>query len=332
MNNRDTNLDSSAEILSDIGEALASSLQTEVMITLVAQRLVPRLGDLCVIDLIAPEGAIREVAVAALDEVSALQLEEIRERHPIDPAGPHPVARAIRSGGPLALDRFTEQDCQAVAQSDEHLSFIRAMRYSSAYVVPLRSASETLGTISLLTIGERSPLDASARVVVHDVARTLALAIEKARLFAQVRRTERFLQAVLAGLTEAVAVLDPDGRIVFANQAAADLLDFASPGELCGAPPEAIDQRVEFYDTDGARVALEDMPCGRLLRGEEVTPTLVRAVTRASLRECWARISVTPVTEEAAGFSGDRYLVSVIEDVTELVRAGALAGRSSPAA
>jgi len=328
----DNELERSAEVLSDVGEALAVSIQTDVMITLVAQRLVPRLCDICVIDLIAPDGRIGEAAVAALDEVSALRLEEIRQRHPVDPAGAHPVARAIRSGEPVAQDEITEQDNLAIAQSDEHMAFIVEQRYTSSYVVPLRSATETLGTISLLGTGARPPLEASARVIARDIARTLALAIEKARLFEQVRRSERFLQAVLAGLSEAVAVLDSEGRIVFANQAAAELLDFGSPAELCGAPPEAIDRRVEFFDVDGASVPLEEMPCARQLRGEDAPPMLTRVLQRSSLRERWARVSVTPVVEEEPRGEGERYLVSVIEDVTELVRAGVLAERSSPAA
>jgi PAS domain-containing protein len=333
MNRRDSELDSSAELLSDIGQALASSLEADVIITLVAQRLVPALCDICVIDLTAPGGAIREAAVAAREEASALRLEELRERHPIDPAGAHPVARAIRSGEPVTLDSLSEQDLAAVAQSQEHMAFIREQRYSSGYVVPLRCTGQTLGAISMISTGERAPLDTSGKVVAGDIARTLSLAIEKARLFDQLRRTERFLQAVLAGLSQAVTVVGPDGRIVFANQAAAELFDFASPAELSAAQSAEIDRRVEFYDPAGARVALEEMPCRRLLRGEEAGRALVRVLLRGSLRERWVRIAVTPVYDEQPRAEGeDRYLVSVIEDVSELVRSGPLAQSASSVA
>ncbi len=58
----------------------------------------PRLADLCVIDLLDEDGSIRQMAVAAVDERVAGSCSELRERQQLDPAGEHPVARVIRSG------------------------------------------------------------------------------------------------------------------------------------------------------------------------------------------------------------------------------------------
>ena len=46
----------------------------------VARLTVPRLADLCVIDLRDEDGAIRDVAVAAADGRIARELEELRAR------------------------------------------------------------------------------------------------------------------------------------------------------------------------------------------------------------------------------------------------------------
>ena len=51
----------------------------------VAKLTVPRLADLCVIDLLDEQGAINDVAVVAADEEIARGLEALRARSPLDP-------------------------------------------------------------------------------------------------------------------------------------------------------------------------------------------------------------------------------------------------------
>src|ERR1700689_1651563 len=90
-------------LLIEAGVVLASSLELPTTMGQVAQLTVPRLADLCVIDLCDEDGSIRDVAVAAADETIPGALEALRARHPLDPRGEHPVARVIRSGEPELL-------------------------------------------------------------------------------------------------------------------------------------------------------------------------------------------------------------------------------------
>ena len=75
----------------------------------VAKLTVPRLADLCVIDLLDEQGAINDVAVVAADAEIARGLEALRARSPLDPDGEHPVARVIRSGQPELLAEMAAQ-------------------------------------------------------------------------------------------------------------------------------------------------------------------------------------------------------------------------------
>src|ERR1700689_4317231 len=84
--------DVAIELLVEAGAGLGSSLDLTTTMSHVAQLTVPRLADLCVIDLRNEDGSITEVAVAAADPAIGPALESLRARYPLDPRGEHPVA------------------------------------------------------------------------------------------------------------------------------------------------------------------------------------------------------------------------------------------------
>src|SRR5205085_7922987 len=98
---------SGMDLLVEAGSVLATSLDLPTTMSQVARLTVPRLADLCVIDMQAPDGSIREVAVAAADQQLARDLEDLRERFPIDPGSEHPVAAVIRSGQAMLLPEMS---------------------------------------------------------------------------------------------------------------------------------------------------------------------------------------------------------------------------------
>src|SRR5437763_1608552 len=71
-------------------------------------------------------------------------------------------------------------------------------------------------------------LDALAR----DFARRAGVSVDHARRFGALEQTEASLQAVLGALAEAVTVQRADGRLVYANRAAAALLGAADEHAL----------------------------------------------------------------------------------------------------
>ena len=216
-------------LLIEAGAVLASSLDLTTTMGQVARLTVPPLADLCVIDLRDDDGSIRDVAVAAAEEGLARDLEELRARYPLDPDGEHPVARVIRSGQPELLAEMTGALLNSFAQGSEHARFMIEHDYRSAIVAPLLARERTLGVISVLRLGDSEPYGSEDLDLVCELARRAALAIDNARLFSDLQRVEQRLEAVLANLAEAITVVDERGQIVFANQAAADLLGAATP-------------------------------------------------------------------------------------------------------
>ena len=207
----------------------------------VAKLTVPQLADLCVIDLLDDDGKINDVAVIAANEEIALGLERLRAQFPLDPAGEHPVARVIRSGEPELLAEIADTSLRSFAQGSVHAQFMITHNYRSAVVAPLRARDRTLGTISILRLASSEPYGQAEKPygqedleLALELARRAAMAIDNARLCADLRRLELRLVAFLINVAEAITVVDRSGQTVFANQAAADLLQAASPSEPTG--------------------------------------------------------------------------------------------------
>jgi PAS domain-containing protein len=126
--------------------------------------------------------------------------------------------------------------------------------------------------------------DAVERDLLEHLAAQAAVSLENLRLEELMRRTEAELRAILEGVADAVAAEDPEGRLVYVNAAAAQLLDDADElkGRL-GIPSE---------------------------RASE--PLVVRHVRDGEPR--WSRVKTTPVIESGLA-------ISVIEDITEIKQA-----------
>jgi PAS domain S-box-containing protein len=285
----------------------------------VAQLTVPRLADVCVIDLLDEDGSIRDVAVAAADERIARGLEELRSRHQLDPDGEHPVARVIRSGEPVLLPQMTSALLSSFAQGSEHARFMIDNDYRSAAVAPLLARERTLGAISALRLGNGRAYGSEDMDLVCELARRAALAIDNARLYSRLRGVEQRLEAVLVNLAEAITVMDEHGQMVFANQAAADLLGAATPEELMGARPGTIMPRFQVLDEQGRELDLESMPGRRLFAGEDPGPLLVRNIVRATGEERWLVVRSSPVIDPETRRIA--YAVNVFENITEVKRA-----------
>ncbi len=305
-------------LLVEAGAVLASSLDPATTMGQVARLTIPRLADLCVIDLLDEDGSIKDVAVASADEEIARELETLRERYPLDPAGEHPVAQVLRSGEPVLLEEMTNMLLTSFAQGSEHARFMIDHGYRSAVVAPLSARERTLGALSVLRLGDGQSYGEEDLELVCELARRAALAIDNARLFSDLRRVEQRLETILVNLAEAITVVDEHGQTVFANQAAAQLLGVDDPGELTAAPPGTIMERFLVLDEQGHELDLERMPGRRLFAGEPAQPLLVRNIVRATGEERWLIVRSSPISDPDTGRV--LYAVNVFENITEVKR------------
>jgi PAS domain S-box-containing protein len=141
-----------------------------------------------------------------------------------------------------------------------------------------------------------------------------------ARLQAQKEREEARgqLEAILQGVADAVTAQGPDGKLLFANEAAVKSLGFASTEELLNAPTATIMDRYDILDEDARPFPLEALPGRRALSGEDAPEAIVRFRVRATGEENWSAVKATPIRDADGNVT---MAINVIEDISAHKRA-----------
>ena len=136
-----------------------------------------------------------------------------------------------------------------------------------------------------------------------------------ARLQAQKEREEARgqLEAILQGVADAVTAQGPDGKLLFANEAAVRTLGFASTEELLNAPTATIMDRYDILDEDARPFPLEALPGRRALSGEDAPEAIVRFRVRATGEENWSAVKATPIRDADGKVT---MAINVIEDIS----------------
>jgi PAS domain S-box-containing protein len=129
--------------------------------------------------------------------------------------------------------------------------------------------------------------------------------------------THNALSVIVNALAEAVTIRGLDNHLIYANQAALDLLGFSSVEELRNADPQALMGSYETVGEDGQEIGMEDLPSVKLLRGEQPEPLLLRSIHRGSGEEQWVLLKTTAMRDAAGSVEA---AVTIIEDVTAAKR------------
>jgi PAS domain S-box-containing protein len=306
-----------SEIIAGAGRLLEAPPEPEAMLDQIVRLPVPDIADMCIVDLVH-DGELGGTSVHAVDARSAELLRESRARYPLDAGGPHPVAVVARTGQPHVQAEIGPERLRAFAIDEEHVQRMLAPGYGTSLAVPLIARGRTVGVLSFMRFGGSRPYTEVDAELAGEVAGRAALALDNARLFAELRRAERQLEAVLGNLAEAVTVQQPDGGLVYVNQVAAEMLGCSSPDEVLATPMHRILDRFVVLDERGEPFDFAELPGRRALAGEDAPePVVQQTITKATGAERWTLTKATPVRDE----NGDVVLaVIIIEDVTDARR------------
>jgi PAS domain S-box-containing protein len=147
----------------------------------------------------------------------------------------------------------------------------------------------------------------------HTFANHIASATVRTRARLALRESREQLETIMRTVDEGITVQSVDGRLVYANDAAARTIGFASTADLLATDRSETLARFEMLDEFGTPLLPADLPGRRALQGES-SEQLVRYRIRATGEERWSVVRANPVH----GPDGNVVLaVSVIHDVTE---------------
>lgn len=189
----------------------------------------------------SPEAVARAVvegacALVGFTEVSLYLLDEranelVLLAHSLgEPHGPRRLPLSSEKGVVVRAARTGE--VQNVADVSQEPAYIRAYPQNrSELALPLKVAGRVVGVLNVES--ERpaafGPEEERILTTLADVA---AVALENARLFQEMEDLRRFHEEIVQTLAEGVVLVDAEGRIAFANPAAARLGGYELPEAL----------------------------------------------------------------------------------------------------
>ena len=179
------------QFLAEASMTLGASLDYDATLRSIARLAVPLLGELCAVFIVGPDGMSRPVASGHVNPVDEEQLRQLHAELVIEPAGEHPVARAIRTGQPVItperLDGATPSEVQDVERRSPASNFVPPAHV----VVPLLAREHVLGA---LVFGRGEPsrtYDAAELQLASELTHRAAQAIDRTRLYAQAQEALR---------------------------------------------------------------------------------------------------------------------------------------------
>ncbi|CAA9479087.1 MAG: hypothetical protein AVDCRST_MAG25-2645 [uncultured Rubrobacteraceae bacterium] len=319
-------------ILIEAGAVLSSSLDYRATLSGVASLVVPRLADWAAVDVLEEDGSLKRVAIAHKEPEKVDWARRLQEEYPSDPNAAQGAYQVVRTGRAEFFPVITDDMLVGLARDEEHLKLMRELGFTSAILVPLSARGRTLGVITLVSAESGHNYGDADLELARELARHAALAVDNARLYeeargeiAERRRAEEALRSsrneleiVMQGVTDGITAQDPTGRLVYANEAAANILGYPSTEALIEAPLAQVARRFEILDESGQPFPLEELPGRKALRGEQTHEVLLCYREVSTGKERWSVLKSAPVLGEQG-----RVLlaVNIFRDVTEGRRA-----------
>ena len=183
-------------LLTRFGSLVASCLDYESTLANVARMVVPTLADWCSIDMLGADGKLSCMEVACSDSTKFALAARLRSASPKRPE--HPALRALKSGRLSSIPEVTPERLRAIANDARHLDALTVLGPRSMVSVPLQVRGQILGVLTLVMAESGRRHVPEDLMLVQDLSRRAAQALDNARLFSEAREHVAFEQRVVA--------------------------------------------------------------------------------------------------------------------------------------
>jgi PAS domain S-box-containing protein len=275
--------------VNSVGQALASQLDLDALIELVGERIRETFGaDIAYV-------ALHDEATGLIEFPYSVEAGE-RSNDPPLRYGEGLTSRIIESGEPLLLD---------TAESDGHQ--VVGTPAKSYLGVPIWGGDRAIGVISVQSTQEEGVYGEAEMRLLATLAANIGVAIQNARLFAEIARQKQYFESLVGISPVAVIEMDAGERVTGWNPAATALFGYTAD-EAVG---RLIDELV-FHD--------EQREEGREITKEAVAAGGAQRITRRTRKDGTqvdVELMLVPLTVdgERVGFLG------IYHDITELQHA-----------
>lgn len=188
------------QLLGEVSDDLASTLDTEDAVARFARHLVPTFASWCLVTLSIDQRHLRDIASWHEDadrRTTVARYARLR-LHSLSPTSY--LHRALRTGEVVVVPDATRAITGLL--TGEAVDVLRELAPQTAYAVPLRARGRTVGAMTLFLDAEREPPSPEDLATVVQLADRAGLALDNARLYEEQRHLAESLQRAL--LTEPV--------------------------------------------------------------------------------------------------------------------------------
>lgn len=185
------------QLMAEAGVALGRSLDLDTTLHTLTGLIVPRLADVCVVDLLGKGDVFNRVAVAGGKEP---ELWELRHRSTgfIAPRG---LENVVRTGLPEVVPTVTDDWLRAATRDEAQFSGAKQLGLRSLLIVPLVWKGRGIGALSFGMFSGQRAYSADDLAVAEGLADRAALAIENSKLYAQALGAKHLRDEVLGVVT-----------------------------------------------------------------------------------------------------------------------------------
>ena len=267
-------------LLASASERLTESLEYTDTLRTAAEVAIPDFADWCIVDVV-DAGRITRAAVAHADPSKQLLAQRFRETHPQDVTSSRgPVGRVFATGREELNADTSHEFLERSASGPVQLAMYRELAPRSHICAPLIVGGQVRGTIQFITAESGRVYNEAHLGLARELARRVALGIENARLYYEVRQSVRtrddFLSAVAHELKTPLTVISGTTQLMRRRMQGDDLATTAPSLERIMS---AVGRMTAFIEELLELVRRQADPTLELHRAPTDLTELVRRVT-----------------------------------------------------
>jgi len=184
-----------ASFLADASEALDRSLDYSTTLQSLADLVVPRIADVCFIDVLE-HGSVRRVASAAASPSLSATAQRLHA-FPRRSDEPYLTRESIASGRAVLVREANRRSFERVTQHPDHLRLLLELEPRSYITVPLLARGRTLGAMAFIVSGESPTYTPADLALAKELGRRAAFAVDNSRLYGMAQDATRARDEIL---------------------------------------------------------------------------------------------------------------------------------------
>lgn len=178
--------------LADASNVLAGSLDYDETLRSLADLVVPRIADFCMVLAAEEGGVMRQVAVAHRDPAEEPAMQKLLEQFPASSAARRSGAHVLKTGKSQMVCNVHNGELRDLLEEKDDRDLIRSLQAKSFIAVPLRAYDRVLGAIVMINTSPGRICGEEELSLAEELAHRAALALDNAGLYksAQKARAE----------------------------------------------------------------------------------------------------------------------------------------------